>query len=170
MIFVCVVTAIGCAGPRPVPMVERFHVAFDDREWLTVYDDASESGNLARYVPKGATADQWTEMVTERSFLGLQTNRSADDEMHAAKRQAERACGEVSWSVEKQTPGSIIYAATLEDCSETRPRHEIGRFVVSPKAMYLVTYRSNAPTMADGLRAEWVDILSRASVEEVVAD
>lgn len=161
---------IGCSVAMPRPVLETFHVEFDDRAWIVVYDDKQRDDTLTQYVPQGSTAESWTEMITQRSFFGLQQTVTADGEMQKAHQLAQEQCSKVDWSVVGQEPGSVRYVATFGGCKEARPPHEVGRFVMSPEAIYVITYQSKKPTMTDAEKKTWADILARASYQDAVLD
>jgi hypothetical protein len=154
----------------PRPVFEQFKVAFDERAWVVVFNDTQGKDRITQYVPQGSTAENWTEMITERSFPGLQTTATPEQEMAAARKLAEEQCSKVDWTVVGQEPGSIRYVAELSGCAETRPPNEAGRFIMSDLAIYQVTYRSKKPKLSDAEKKSWADVLARAHYEDVVGE
>jgi hypothetical protein len=154
----------------PRPVVEGFKVAFDERPWVVVFDDTQGKDRITQYVPQGSTSENWTEMITERSFPGLQATATPEQEMAAARKLAEEQCSKVDWAVVGQEPGSVRYVATFGGCEETRPPNEVGRFIMSDLAIYQVTYRSKKAELSGAEKKSWADILARAHYEDVVGE
>jgi len=161
-------TVTGCSVAMPQPIAERLNLEFDGRTWVVAYEDPQGDDTLIQYVPQGSTAAAWTEMITQRSFYGLQKTNTADTEMQNARQSAQEQCSKVDWSVVGQEPGSVRYIASISGCKESRPLHEVGRFIMSPEAIYVITYQSKKPTMTDAEKQAWADTLARASYQDVV--
>jgi hypothetical protein len=164
------VAAVGCHVAMPVPVKESFHVQFDSRPWLTVFEGEEGQDKIVQYVPQGSSADNWTEMITTRSFPGLQNTSTPDQVMGDKRKLAEERCKKVDWNVVGQEPGSIRYVASYADCTEPRSPHEVGRFVMSTFAIYLVTYQSKKPTFSAEEGKQWADILARATYGDQVVE
>jgi len=163
----------GCsAANEPSQVYEKFTVVFDERPWETVYKDvppvgAKDQDSMVQYVPEGSTILDWTEMVTERAFPGLQKTSTPEQEMDDARKLAEQVCKRVDWNVVGQEPGSISYVASLGECTESRAPHRIGRFVMSSRAIYLVMYESKEKTLTKQEETGWLGLLERAHYDDV---
>jgi hypothetical protein len=156
------VSTLGCDVAMPVPVEESFHVEFDSRTWVTVFEGKEGDDAIVQYVPQGSSSESWTEMITTRSFPGVQKTSTPDQAMSDKRKLAQEQCTKVDWNVVGQEPGSIRYVATLGGCSEARPPHEVGRFIMSSFSMYLVTYQSKKPNFSAEEAKQWADILARA--------
>ena len=167
----CLFVAVaGCSVAMPKPVAERLQLAFDERTWVVAYREPEGQLPFTQYVPQGSDATNWTEMITERSYFGLQKSTTADGEMQRARQHAADQCATVDWSVVGQEPGSVRYVATLAGCKEARPPHEVGRFIVSPEALYVITYQSKKASMSAEEKRAWADTLARASYQDVVLE
>jgi hypothetical protein len=162
--------AAGCHVGMPMPVEESFHVEFDSRPWVKVFDGTEGRDAIMQYVPTGSSADNWSEMITTRSFPGLQATSTPDQAMGDKRKLAEERCAKVDWAVVGQEPDSIRYTATYGGCTEERPPHEVGRFVKSSLAMYLVTYQSKKATFTAEEAKHWADILARAGYGDQVLE
>jgi len=168
--FVTSLAAIGCHVGMPMPVDESFHVEFDSRPWVSVFEGKEGQDTIVQYVPQGSSADNWTEMITTRTFPDLQKTTTPEQAMNEKHKLAQDRCSKVDWAVVGQEPGSIRYTATYAGCTEPRAPHEVGRFVMSSLAMYLVTYQNKrSPFSADDAK-KWADILARASYGDRVLE
>lgn len=170
VVLLSLATILGCHVGMPVPVEETFEVQFDSRQWSMVFEGKEGTDEIKQYVPQGSTADNWTEMITSRSFPGLQATSTSEQAMGDKRKLAEEQCSKVDWQVIGQEPGSIRYTASFDGCIETRSPHEVGRFVMSDFAIYLVTYETKAKTFTPAQAKQWGDILARAGFGDRVLD
>ena len=170
LLAVSSLSAMGCQVAPLLPVEETFQVQFDSRSWITVFQDKEGEDAIVQYVPQGSSADSWTEMITTRSFPGLQQTSTPVQAMTEARKLAEDQCSKVHWMVIGQEPGSVRYAATFGGCNEARAPHEVGRFIMSAYAMYLVKYQTKKETFSAEEATQWGDILSNASYDNRLVD
>ena len=163
-------STLGCDVAMPVPVEESFHVEFDSRSWVTVFEGKEGDDAIVQYVPQGSSGENWTEMITTRSFPDLQKTSTPDQAMSDKRKLAQEQCTKVDWNVVGQEPDSIRYVATLGGCSEARAPHEVGRFIMSAYSMYLVTYQSKKPNFSANEAKQWADILARAGYGDKVIE
>jgi len=157
----------GCPAYHAPQLSEQLRIEFDDRSWERVYRDAHEHRLIVQYVPSDQSAEDWQEMVMERAFKGLQETTTAEQAMAQDRKLIEGQCKSVEWNVVDEHPGSVLYETTHRECVERQPAYELGRFLVSSKALYQVTYRNKQANLPAAKRQQWIDLLGKVRTVEV---
>lgn len=154
------VTLSACAAQSPEPLPERLILSFDSREWVVGYQDPDSPGAIVQYVPAGQTIDAWQEMVTKRTYKGLQETTTVQQALEADRQRIDEECKDTTWRLIETSAVDVVYEVTRRSCAEKEPAYEMGRLLVGDQALYQITYTADVDSISESKRDEWIGILA----------
>lgn len=129
--------------------------------------DAKAGLNLAEYVRKGDTLEDWDELLTVQSFaLKRWGGGSPDEVLEATRRAREQACPDITtWNVIARDAHRVVYEwHTSAPCMGQPPQREIAVIAVGKLERFRIAYTTKASAIAARDRALWVQVLETSFI------
>ncbi|MBI3610959.1 MAG: hypothetical protein HY204_09705 [Nitrospirae bacterium] len=172
VVFLYVILLAGCATGEH--MTFSFKRPVPGKEWKIGYQqELKDQYFIVEYIPSDETLNNWTKMVTIQNF-GLKTRgqptaysgKTPEELMSDLKEKMEKRCSNTVWNVIEHGQNDVLYEWRIENCSPEPDQHEVARIFDGKWNRFRVAYVSKVKKLPDEERAEWIDNLKKARIEE----
>jgi hypothetical protein len=145
---------------------EKPQLTFDGRVWSIGYQASNFQGSIIEYILSGESIENWTELVTIQTFLGLQKNTSAQAFAEKTKENLKAQCQDLRWNILKQTEDDVIYEWSIKNCPIDKDQHEIARIVSGKYGIYVFHYVTKKIPINAKIRSEWIKLIKSATINQ----
>ena len=150
--------------PYSPPPPERLSVPLDAGAWVVGYRDSTGPGEMIQYVPPRQSIENWTEMLTERKLPDLQKTSDPGESFADYQKTTNENCSDAKWTMIEQSSVDVVYEVEFGECKESKPQHEIGRFLTGDRALYQLLWQTKAEAVDQNTRNRWVDTMGKSAV------
>jgi len=149
---------------------EKPQLTFDGRVWNIGYQASNFQGSIIEYVLNDESINNWTELVTIQTFLGLQKNASAQAFADQTKEKLKQQCPDLKWIILKQTEDDVMYEWSIKNCPADKDQHEIARIIKGQYGMYIFHYVTKKMPIDPKIRNEWIKLIKSATINQTSSE
>jgi hypothetical protein len=147
---------------------ESVSFALDKDKWMPAYEKTAENGDqIKEYVPKGQSAESWTEMVTVQDFPSLKGKSSSFQFMQAfinRIRLVDSSVKSQQIDLGNSPPDKDVLFEWSIDSGEAAQR-ELDRIISGKESLHVLHYCAK-PTMSEEQHRQWLDVLKQARLSD----
>lgn len=165
----CAAVAACSAGSRGTVKVEVVDFEVDTAKWKEAKRREIPGGmTTVEYVPKGESADDWSELITVFTLADEGGTRGASDVASAELGEARSRCEtfEVLAMHESSRESALYEWRVPTPCGTFPVQSALERRIRGKVAIFGLTYRKRAPQLDEGTRQAWLSKLREFSTKE----
>jgi hypothetical protein len=164
---VSILAVVGCATsggtmetvtfPRPGEVGPKF---------IETFVIVPRQVELTRWVWDGASIDDWTEALEIVNTLRRNSPSSPAEAVQTLVDLRMARCPGAMSRVLHQDEFSVLYEMVTIDCPPHPNEHSINRLIYGPREVFNLIYTNKVNPLPLATRERWIDVLSRAALEE----
>jgi hypothetical protein len=160
--IVCLLSSVGAAAADSHIEVLKFNIGDD---WKTVGHSDTGSGHSIRYIRDGDDINHWKETFTYLFGVRRRGLRPPEKEFSTLEADTEKQWpGLTDWNVIAKDEDSILYEWHMKWSARTHEECNISRIIHTKYNWFTLLYVARVHELAPDTRAQWIKILSDATV------
>jgi hypothetical protein len=145
---------------------EKPVIAFDSRTWRQGFQQDIGTQAITEYVLPDETVNGWTELVSVQTFPGAQETTALASVVGVFKDKLLKECPDALWRILKESQDEVLHEWKTTGCRGWDNQHEIAKLMKGKSAIYRVSYANRSLPLEDEKRAQWVELVGAARIEE----
>jgi hypothetical protein len=164
---VSVLAAVGCATSGGTVETVTFPPPGEaGPKFVKTFVVVPRQVELTRWVWDGASIDDWTEALEIVNSLRRNSPPTPAEAVRTLVDLRVARCPGATSRVLHQDESSVLYEVVTIDCPPHPDEHSINRLIYGPREVFSLIYTNKVNPLPLATRERWIDVLSRAALEE----